>query len=60
MIPGIGRSLRIAVGNALDKWLIDGANLMKWEAKMSVGERRILITKLVGQAMHAPKDAHQF
>jgi len=50
---GIGRSLRIAVGHALDGWLMDGANLMKWEAKMSAGERRILITKLVGQAMQS-------
>ena len=50
---GIGRSLRIAVCKALDEWLMDGANLMKWEAKMSAGERRILITKLVGQAMQS-------
>ena len=50
---GIGRSLRIMIGKALDEWLMDGANLMKWEAKMSAGERRILITKLVGQAMQS-------
>jgi len=32
---------------------MDGENLMKREAKMSPGERRILIAKLVGQVMQS-------
>ena len=48
---GIGRSLRVAIGHALDKWLMDGENMMKWEGKMTAGERRILITQLVGESM---------
>jgi len=48
----IGRSLRIAIGHALDRWVMDGENMMmKWEAKMTAGERRILITQLVGESM---------
>jgi len=57
---GIGRSLRLAVGNALDEWLMDGVNLMKQEAKMSAGQRRILITKLVGQAMQSIMSTFQW
>ena len=47
----IGRSLRINIGRGLDKWLMDGENMMKWEAKMTAGERQILVIKLVEDAM---------
>ena len=47
----IGRSLRIAIGHALGRWLMDGESMMKWEAKMTAGERRILVTQLVGELM---------
>lgn len=48
---GLARSVRIAVGNYLDKWLMDGENLLHWENKWTASERRILISDLVGKAM---------
>ena len=48
---GLDRSTRIAVGNDLDRWLMDADNMSKWEGKMVAGERRILITKLFGNAV---------
>ena len=36
---GYGRSLRCAIGRELDAWLMDAANLLKWESKMSAMER---------------------
>ena len=47
---GYGRSLRCAIGRELDAWLMDAANLLKWESKMSAMERRILVTHLVARA----------
>ena len=47
----IGRSLQIASGNGLDRWLMYGENLVKWEGKMTAKERRILITKLVVESI---------
>ena len=47
---GYGRSLRTAVSNSLDEWLMESENLQKWEGKMSASERRILTTNLVGKA----------
>ena len=44
---GYGRSLRIAVANSLDEWLMECDNMEKWEGKMTAGERRILTTTLV-------------
>lgn len=36
-----GRSLRCALVNMLDMWLMEEDNLLKWEGKMTAGERRI-------------------
>ena len=47
---GHGRSLRTAIGHSLDKWLMDSDNMERWEGTMTAGERRILMTKLVGSA----------
>jgi DDE superfamily endonuclease. len=47
----VGQTLRIAVGNGLDEWLMDADNMSKWETKMTASERQILITRLVGAAM---------
>ena len=47
---GYGRSLRSAIGRELDAWLMDSANLIKWESKMTAMERRILISHLVARA----------
>ena len=47
---GYGRSLRSAIGRELDAWLMDSANLIKWESKMTAMERRILISHLVSHA----------
>ena len=47
---GYGRSLRCAIGRELDAWLMDAANLIKWEGKMTAMERRVLVTHLIGRA----------
>ena len=47
---GLGRSVRIAVGNALDNWLMDEENMLKWEGKMTASKRRVLINHLVAEA----------
>ena len=47
---GYGRSLRCAVGRALDRWLECGDNIEKWETNMPPRDRRILMTRLVADA----------
>ena len=39
---GLGRSVRIAIGNYLDLWLMDADNMERWESKLTAGERRII------------------
>ena len=48
---GLGRNTRVAVANELDGWLMDRDNMSKWEGKMTAGERRILMTRLIGNAV---------
>ena len=48
---GLGRSVRIAIGNYLDLWLMDADNMERWESKLTAGERRILSIGFLGQAM---------
>jgi len=50
MDAGYGWSLRVAVSNSLDEWLMKNENILKWEGKMSAGVCCILITDLVGKA----------
>ena len=39
------------MGQALDKWLLDGDNVEKWESnKLTASDRRILITQWTGEA----------
>ena len=47
---GIGRLMKLKIGNTLDKWLEVKENIEKWQGKMSAKERRILMTKWVGDA----------
>ena len=47
---GLGRSVRIKIGHALDVWLMDAENLEMWESKMSASERRFVTTKFIGTA----------
>ena len=35
----------------MDRSLLDGEDMIKWWAKIIVGERRILVTQVVGQAI---------
>ena len=49
---GLGRSVRIKIGHALDEWLMEEENLEKWESKMSASERRIVTTQFIGKAMN--------
>ena len=48
---GLGRSVRIRIGHALDNWLMDAHNLESWESNMTASERRILTTKFIAKAM---------
>lgn len=46
-----GKLLKVYAGQALNPWLLNGDNVEKWESnKLTVSERRILITQLTGGA----------
>ena len=48
---GLARQLKNEIGHELEDWLDDEINLDKWEkGKLSTSEKRILITKFVGDA----------
>ena len=48
---GLGRQVKLEVGNELELWLEDDENLNIWEhSKLSASDKRILITKFVGAA----------
>ena len=48
---GYGKLFKVYVGQALDKWLLDGDNVEKWESnKLTASDRRILITQWTGEA----------
>lgn len=47
---GYGRSLLSAIGRDLDKWLMNGGNLLRWEGKMTATERQVLVTHLEARA----------
>ena len=47
----LSRSTCIAIEKELDLWLMDANNMNLQEEKMIAGERRILITSLVGKAI---------
>ena len=43
---GYGKLFKVYVGQALDKWLLDGDNVENWESnKLTASDRRILITQ---------------
>ena len=48
---GLDRRTYIAIENELDTWLMDADNMSKWEGKMIADKRRILVIKLVGNAI---------
>ena len=48
---GIGRSIRIYVGHALDRWLSIDDNLDLWEGKLKASERRVMMTNFLASAM---------
>ena len=47
---GYGRSMRSCIDSLLDDWLMVDKNLDKWEAGMTAGERRLLISNFVDRA----------
>ena len=47
---GYRRSLRCKIRNLLDEWLMDPKNLLRWETKITVSERRVLVFYLIGEA----------
>lgn len=49
---GIGRSIRIYVGHALDRWLSIDDNLDEWEGKLSASDRRVMMTNFLSSAMN--------
>ena len=48
---GIGRSIRIYVGHALDKWLSVDDNMDAWEERLNASQRRVLMTNFCAEAM---------
>ena len=48
---GIGRSVRIYVGHALDRWLSIDDNLDEWEGKLSASDRTVMMTNFLATAM---------
>ena len=48
---GIGRSIRIYVGRALDIWLSIDDNLDLWEGKLNASERRVMMTNFLASEM---------
>ena len=48
---GIGRSIRIYVGHALDKWLSVDDNLDLWEGTISASEWRMLMSRIISQRL---------
>ena len=51
MDAGIGSSIRIYVGHALDRWLSIDDNLDLWEGKLKESERRVMMTNFLDSAM---------
>ena len=49
---GYGRSMRCAVGRALNEWLMKDENMEKWESEkgLTAPDRRVLISNLVSKA----------
>ena len=52
---GVGRLVRIYIGQALDDWLMCNDNLEKWESGFSASERRVLISNFLAAAMEQLK-----
>ena len=48
---GIGRSIEIYVGHALDKWLSVDTNLELWEGSLCARDSRVLMTNFLAEAM---------
>jgi hypothetical protein len=48
---GIGRSIRIYIGQELDTWLMINDNLDKWEKGFTASERRVMMTNLLARAV---------
>ena len=47
---GYGKLFKVYVGQALDKWLLDGDNVEKWASnKLTASDRRILIMQWTGE-----------
>jgi hypothetical protein len=48
---GLGRQMKLYIGEEMDKWLEDDDNLEKWESNsLSASDRRVLLTHWVGAA----------
>ena len=49
---GYGRLMKVEAGKDLDEWLGKDDNLLQWETNaLSAGERRILLTQFIGEAI---------
>ena len=57
---GLGRSVRIKIGHALDEWLMDAENLEMWESKISASERKIVTPKFIGTANEGYRVGRQY
>ena len=47
---GIGRTIRMYVGHALDRWLLIDDSLNEWEGKLKASERRVMMTNFLTSA----------
>jgi hypothetical protein len=49
IVAAIGQSLRIDIGRGLDKWLMDGGSMLKWEAKKTARGKTNSCNKVGGR-----------
>ena len=48
----LGRSQTHVLGQSLDIWLAEEYNVTRWEGKLVVGERCVMISELIAEAAH--------
>ena len=61
---GVGRAIKLRMGDLLDDWLAEGNNLDRWSGSkslsMTASDRRVLLTKLIADAWERVCEALDF
>ncbi len=57
---GFGKMMKTKIGEAMERWLDLDSNLEVWHDKILASERRVLMTKWVGEAWRELKENHTF